>query len=186
MVKRGFNDMVTGVPPALSIEQIQEVLRGLQTTVVEARMAEAAKTLADGKAFLEENALKEGVEVLPSGLQYTILEEGSGASPTRTDRVVVNYRGTFVDGTQFASSYDTGQPATLEVGQVIPGFQEGLQLMKLGSKWKLFIPPDIAYGERGRQGVPPNSTLIYEIELLEIEGQATEPDALEPEAVEPE
>jgi len=125
-----------------------------------------------GDAFLAANKAKEGVVTLPSGLQYKILTEGKGPKPAATDSVVCNYRGTLIDGTEFDSSYKRGQPATFPVGQVIPGWTEALQLMPVGSKWQLFIPPDLAYGERSPSPViGVNSTLIFDIELLSIQGK---------------
>lgn len=140
----------------------------------------AEKNKKDGEAFLAENKKKEGVVVLPSGLQYKVLAEGKGESPKTNDIVTVNYRGTFVDGTEFDSSYKNNQPATLGLGpgRVIDGWREALPLMKPGAKWQLFIPPGLAYRERGRGPVPPNSTLIFEVELVSI--QSPKPPASEP------
>src|SRR5271169_989304 len=126
-----------------------------------------------GDAFLAENKTKEGVVTLPSGLQYKILKEGTGPKPTASDTVVTNYRGTLLNGTVFDSSYKRGQPATFGVGQVIKGWTEALQLMPTGSKWQLFIPPALAYGERGAGAdIGPNATLIFEVELLSIQEKA--------------
>jgi len=139
-----------------------------------ARQAEEAKKLAEknkksGEAFLEGNKTKEGVKTLPSGLQYKVITEGTGKSPKVTDTVTVNYRGTFIDGTEFDSSYKRGQPATFQVNSVIPGWTEALQLLKEGAKWQLFIPPQLAYGEKGAGGViGPNTTLIFEVELISV------------------
>ncbi len=125
--------------------------------------------LEEGNAFLETNKAREGVTVTESGLQYEILTEGTGAKPAATDQVRVHYHGTLMDGTVFDSSVDRGEPATFGVGQVIPGWTEALQLMSVGSKYKLVIPSAIAYGERGAGGdIGPNTTLIFEVELLEI------------------
>jgi FKBP-type peptidyl-prolyl cis-trans isomerase FklB len=121
-----------------------------------------------GEAFLVENKNKEGVVTLPSGLQYKILKAGTGKTPMATSKVTVHYRGTFIDGSEFDSSYKRGQPASFPVNDVISGWTEALQLMKVGAKWQLFIPSGLAYGERGRPGIPPNSVLIFEVELLEI------------------
>lgn len=124
-----------------------------------------------GQAFLAENRDREGVVETASGLQYRVLEEGSGASPAATDRVTVHYRGTLIDGTTFDSSYDRGQPATFALNQVIPGWTEGVQLMSEGAKYEFFIPSELAYGEQGRPGpIGPNSTLIFEVELIEVHG----------------
>ncbi len=130
----------------------------------------AAKNQTEGEAFLTENAKKEGVVVTASGLQYKVLEAGEGDSPMPSDVVTVHYRGTLVDGTQFDSSYDRGQPATFPVGGVIAGWTEALQLMKPGAKWQLVIPADLAYGERGAgQVIGPNSTLLFDVELISVE-----------------
>ena len=130
----------------------------------------AEKNLREGKAFLEENAKKEGVTVTNSGLQYTILKNGSGPVPHSSDQVRVHYRGTLIDGKEFDSSFKRGQPATFGVTGVIKGWIEALQIMAVGSKWKLFIPSDLAYGEKGQKpDIGPNCVLIFEIELLGIE-----------------
>ena len=125
---------------------------------------------AQGEAFLAENAQREGVVTLPSGLQYEVLEEGDGATPRRRSTVVVHYSGTLIDGTPFDSSYSRGEPARFPVNRVIPGWTEALQLMQVGDKWRLFIPADLAYGDRGAGPViGPGSTLIFEVELLEVQ-----------------
>ena len=138
----------------------------------EKRQALAESNKKDGAAFLAANATKEGVVTLPSGLQYKILVAGTGPKPTATDSVVCNYRGTLLDNTEFDSSYKRGQPVTFRVGGVIKGWTEALQLMPVGSKWQLFIPPDLAYGERGQGPIGPNATLIFEVELLSIQPKA--------------
>ena len=122
-----------------------------------------------GAAFLAENATRKAVTVLPSGLQYEVVAEGAGETPTASDTVVTHYRGTLVDGTEFDSSHSRGRPATFPVGRVIAGWREALQLMRVGATWRLFIPPELAYGERSVGDViGPHSTLLFEIELLEI------------------
>ncbi len=124
---------------------------------------------AEGEAFLAQNAEREGVVSLPSGLQYEVLEEGDGATPGRRSTVVVHYRGTLIDGTEFDSSYSRGEPNRFRVNGVIPGWTEALQLMQTGDKWRLFIPADLAYGDRGAGPlIAPGSTLIFEVELLEV------------------
>jgi len=129
----------------------------------------AEKRITEGTAFLEKNAKKEGVTVLPSGLQYEIMTKGDGKSPQKTDMVEVNYRGTFINGDEFDSSYKRGKPVNFGVNKVIPGWTEALQLMKENSKWRLFIPSNLAYGERGAgQAIGPNETLIFEVELLKV------------------
>ncbi|MEQ1852296.1 MAG: FKBP-type peptidyl-prolyl cis-trans isomerase [Chthoniobacteraceae bacterium] len=122
-----------------------------------------------GEAFLAENAKKEGVKVLPSGLQYRVLKEGTGKQPTKADKVVVHYRGTLIDGREFDSSYKRGEPSEFGVTQVIKGWTEALQLMKEGSKWMVYIPWELAYGAQARGGlIGPNETLVFEVELISI------------------
>ncbi len=130
----------------------------------------AAKNKKDGEAFLAANKVKDGVVTLPDGLQYRVLVKGTGRKPTMTDKVTFHYRGMLVDGKEFDSSYKKGSPATAGVGQLIPGWTEALLLMPAGSKWELFVPSNLAYGEQGFQGViGPNSTLIFELELLSVD-----------------
>jgi FKBP-type peptidyl-prolyl cis-trans isomerase len=130
---------------------------------------DADKNLQEGRDFLAKNAKQAGVKITPSGLQYKMLVAGKGASPIATDTVKVHYRGTFIDGREFDSSYKRNEPATFPVNGVIPGWTEALQLMKVGGKYKLFVPPNLAYGERGMGGnIGPNTTLIFDVELLGI------------------
>jgi FKBP-type peptidyl-prolyl cis-trans isomerase FklB len=131
---------------------------------------ESTMTSSDpGEAFLAANAKKDGVTTTASGLQYKVIKSGTGATPTASDQVKVDYTGTLIDGKVFDSSVQRGQPAVFPVGQVIPGWTEALQLMKVGDKWQLFIPAKLAYGDRGAGGaIPPNSALIFEVELLDI------------------
>jgi FKBP-type peptidyl-prolyl cis-trans isomerase FklB len=132
------------------------------------KKAEASKLA--GEKFMAENKTKPGVVTLPSGLQYQVIQEGTGPKPKATDKVSAHYRGTLTDGTVFDSSYDRNQPLTIGVSEVIPGWTEALQLMKVGSKWKLFVPSELAYGERGAgRDIPPHSPLIFEMELLSID-----------------
>lgn len=137
---------------------------------MEAQRSEEANTnLEAGRAFLAQNRERDDVVETESGLQYRVIEEGEGASPVAEDRVTVHYRGTLIDGTEFDSSYSRGEPATFALNQVIPGWTEGVQLMKEGAKYEFFIPSDLAYGEQGRPGpIGPNSTLIFEVELIEV------------------
>ena len=136
----------------------------------EAEAQGAADNRAEGEAFLEENAERAGVVTLSSGLQYEVLEEGDGATPKRRSTVVVHYAGTLIDGTPFDSSIARGEPAKFPVNRVISGWTEALQLMQVGDKWRLFIPADLAYGDRGVGPViAPGSTLIFEVELLEVQ-----------------
>ena len=136
-------------------------------------MQQAAETnKKEGEAFLASNKAKAGVVALPSGLQYKIIKEGAGPKPTAADSVVCNYRGTLLDNTEFDSSYKRGEPATFPVGQVIKGWTEALQLMPVGSKWQLFVPSELAYGEHGAGAdIGPNATLVFEVELLSIAGK---------------
>jgi FKBP-type peptidyl-prolyl cis-trans isomerase FklB len=133
-------------------------------------MLMAATPLEKGQEFLQQNSKKEGVKTLADGLQYKVVKEGTGKTPKATDRVSVHYRGTLIDGTEFDSSYKRGEPAEFPVNRVIHGWTEALQLMKEGSKWMLYIPADLAYGEGGTPGGPigPNETLIFEVELLKV------------------
>jgi FKBP-type peptidyl-prolyl cis-trans isomerase len=134
------------------------------------REEQAAKNLAEAKAFLAENASEEGVKTLPSGLQYQVLSEGEGDPPAAADTVTVHYRGTLIDGSEFDSSYGRGEPATFPLDRVIPGWTEGLQLMRPGARYRLFLPPELAYGERGGgPKIGPNSALVFEVELLSVE-----------------
>ena len=168
----GIQDALRGANPTLSQEEIQKTLSELQKRIAAAHQKEskekADKNLSDAKAFMEENKKKEGVKTLPSGLQYKVLAEGSGKTPKATDEVTVNYKGTLVDGSEFDNSYKRGAPANFRLDKVIKGWTEGLQLMKEGSKWQLFIPPELGYGERGAGPVPPNSVLIFEVELISV------------------
>jgi FKBP-type peptidyl-prolyl cis-trans isomerase FklB len=178
LVSQGLKDAMSGTKTRLTPEEAQAVLREVQTEVNKQRQEKmqeaAAKNKTEGEAFLAANKDKEGVVTLPSGLQYKILTAGAGPMPTASDSVVCNYRGTLVNATEFDSSYKRGQPATFGVGQVIKGWTEALQLMPVGSKWQLFIPSSLAYGEPGepRAGIGPNATLIFEVELLSIQDKS--------------
>jgi len=167
----GLKDAIAG-KPIMTEEDVRATMMQLQADM-QAKQKEAAENnKKEGEAFLASNKTQQGVVTLPSGLQYKILKEGTGPKPTTTDSVVCNYRGTFINGKEFDSSYKHGQPATFPVTGVIKGWTEALQLMPVGSKWQLFIPSDLAYGERGYGGdIPGNSTLIFEIELLSIQGK---------------
>ncbi|OHB79331.1 MAG: hypothetical protein A2Z25_23135 [Planctomycetes bacterium RBG_16_55_9] len=168
----GLQDVLEGKTLKLTKEETQKVFVAFQQRMrakqTEERAKLGAENLAKGNAFLETNKTKEGVTALPSGLQYKVIKEGTGATPTADDKVKTHYRGTLIDGTEFDSSYKRNQPAEFAVTQVIKGWTEALQLMKVGAKWELYIPANLAYGEPGRPGIPPNSVLIFEIELLEI------------------
>ena len=154
----------------------ERFIQARQQEMQQQRNAEGQRNLEEGQAFLAANADKEGVQVTESGLQYRVIEEGEGEQPGAGDRVTVHYRGRLINGTEFDSSYSRGEPTTFGLGQVIPGWTEGLQLMREGAKYELYIPPDLAYGERGAPGtIGPNSTLIFEVELIEIaDDSATE------------
>ena len=174
---QGLKDALAGNKPLMNDEEVRATIVDLQNEV-RAKMVQAMKDLAEknkreGEAFLAENKKKEGVVTLPSGLQYKILKAGDGKKPTAEDTVVCQYRGTLIDGKEFDSSYKRNQPATFPVNRVIKGWTEALQLMPVGSKWQLFIPSDLAYGERGAgSDIPPNSTLIFEVELVSIQPKA--------------
>lgn len=166
--------MLQGKEPALSFDEINNVLNEFFGKLEQAKKAEKEaakeKNLKEGEAFLAANKQKEGVICLESGLQYEILQEGNGEKPAATDKVKCHYHGTLIDGTVFDSSVQRNQPATFGVSQVIPGWVEALQLMSVGSKWRLFIPSHLAYGPNGAGGsIGPNATLIFEVELLGIE-----------------
>ena len=175
----GLKDALDGKQLALSQAEMKTVYgawqqkmrakQAAQKAKQAAKMAEEApKNLAAGTAFLEANKAKEGVKVLPSGLQYKVITEGTGNTPTADDKVKAHYRGTLIDGSEFGNSYTSNEPIEFNVKGVIKGWTEALQLMKEGGKWELYIPANLAYGERVRQSIPVNSTLIFEIELLEI------------------
>ncbi|MFQ5538233.1 MAG: FKBP-type peptidyl-prolyl cis-trans isomerase [Gemmatimonadota bacterium] len=170
---RGLEDAMADREPALGEEELQAALQAFGDSIraaqEEERAASAEKNLEEGKAYLEENAAREGVVTTESGLQYEVLQEGEGDRPGPDDTVTIQYRGMLLDGTEFDSSYERGQPATFPVGQVIPGFSEALQLMREGSKFRVVIPAELAYGPQGAGGeIGPNATLIFEIELLEV------------------
>jgi FKBP-type peptidyl-prolyl cis-trans isomerase FklB len=163
ILAKGIQDALSGANPLLSNEEIQETMVAFQKEMME-------KQKQRGEAFLSENKKKEGVKTLPSGLQYKVTQVGTGKKPKLNDMVTVQYRGTLVDGTEFDSSYRRGQPATFQVSEVIPGWREALPLMGEGAKWQLFVPPNLAYGERGAGGlIGPNATLIFEIELISVQ-----------------
>ncbi len=165
-----FKTVVDGGEPLLTEDEVAAAFEENQKQVAMANMSPADKAnLEEGVKFLEENATKEGVKVTDSGLQYEVLEEGEGASPEATDVVKVHYHGTLIDGTVFDSSVDRGEPTSFPLNRVIPGWTEGVQLMKEGAKYRFYVPQDLAYGERGAGAdIKPFSTLIFEVELLGI------------------
>jgi FKBP-type peptidyl-prolyl cis-trans isomerase FklB len=184
---KGIKDALTGGATEMTPEQAQQTIetfkKEFSAKQQQKRMEQVTKNKAEGEAFLTTNKLAPGVKpmsvTLPTGqtseMQYLVITNGSGPVPTASDKVSVNYRGTLLDGTEFDSSYKRGQPATFGVTQVIKGWTEALEKMPVGSKWKLFIPADLAYGEQGRPGIPPNSVLIFEVELLAIEAPQPPP-----------
>ncbi|MCB0272702.1 MAG: FKBP-type peptidyl-prolyl cis-trans isomerase [Bdellovibrionales bacterium] len=152
----------------LSERDVQEAMVNLRNKRIAAQKERAEKNKTEGEAFLAQNKTKEGVVTTESGLQYKILQEGTGKTPTDKNKVKVHYKGTLIDGTEFDSSYKREAPAVFGVGGVIKGWTEALQLMKEGAKWQLFIPAELAYGTMDRPTIPGNSVLIFEVELLEV------------------
>jgi FKBP-type peptidyl-prolyl cis-trans isomerase FklB len=194
ILSRALKDTLTDAPSAMTQDQVRSTLMDLQKEMkakqeaaqqkqAEANKAAGEKNRKEGEAFLAENKAKEGVVALPSGLQYKILKAGDGPKPTAADTVSCNYRGTLLDGKEFDSSYKRGQPASFPVSGVIKGWTEALQLMPVGSKWQLFIPADLAYGDRqAGPDITPGSTLIFEVELLSIQAKNTPPPTPAPTA----
>ena len=186
MLVRGFKDIQSGGTTLLTPQEMHEMLIECQKSLAakkqKAREDAAAKNKAEGEAFLAKNKTEPGVITLPDGLQYKVITNGNGAIPTGTDVVTVHYRGMFIDGTEFDSSYKRGIPRHFSIGNaILPGWTEALMRMPVGSKWQLFLPPELAYGEQGRPGmqgrpgIPPNSVLIFEIELLSTQHQEPPP-----------
>ncbi|RNI22390.1 FKBP-type peptidyl-prolyl cis-trans isomerase [Rufibacter latericius] len=169
----GLKEAISGNPSKLDQNEVQQAMMQLQMQMQEKQQATAGasgeENRKEGEAFLEANKEKEGVHALPSGLQYQVLESGSGRTPTRNSNVTTHYHGTLINGTVFDSSYERGEPATFPVNGVIAGWTEALQLMKEGDKWRLFIPGNLAYGSRGAGGdIGPNATLIFDVELITV------------------
>ncbi|CEA17145.1 MAG TPA: FKBP-type peptidyl-prolyl cis-trans isomerase [Fermentimonas caenicola] len=163
---KAFTEIMDNKTPSMSPQEANQILQDYFTKQQDEMLN---KNLEAGKAFLEENKKREGVVTLPSGLQYEVINEGDGAIPKATDKVKCHYHGTLIDGTVFDSSVQRGQPAVFGVNQVIKGWVEALQLMSVGSKWRLYIPSDLAYGKQGAGGsIEPNTTLIFDVELLGI------------------
>src|SRR5580698_4126023 len=181
LLARGLKDGLGGGKTLLTEEEARAVMTAAQAEIRKQQQEKAQQlgeaNKKDGAAFLAANKAAAGVVTLPSGLQYKVIQAGTGPKPAATDTVTVNYRGTLLNGTEFDSSYKRGQPATFAVTGVIKGWTEALQLMPVGSKWQLFIPPDLAYGERGAGAdITPNSTLIFEVELMSIKPPAKAPE----------
>jgi FKBP-type peptidyl-prolyl cis-trans isomerase FklB len=174
LLMRGMKDTLTGSKPLLTPDEeratLMELQAGLRKTQMEKMQKAGEKNKKDGEVFLTANKAKPGVVTLPSGLQYKILQTGNGPKPTLNDTVACNYRGTLIDGTEFDSSYKRGQPTTFPVSGVIKGWTEALQLMPVGSKWQLFVPASLAYGDRAASAlIGPDATLIFDVELVSIQ-----------------
>lgn len=185
VLAQGVQEGLAGGEARLKPEEMQTALQGYQQMQAK-KIADRAQAAAEeGQAFLEANRNKDGIEETESGLQYQVLTPGTGAQPGADDTVEVQYRGTLLNGQEFDSSYARGEPVTLPVNGVIPGWQEALQLMKEGAKWKIFVPPQLAYGEQGAgEAIGPNETLVFEIELLSIKDEADKAGTDQPEASE--
>ncbi len=173
ILAQGIRDALAGGTMLLTDAEVKATVMAFQKNLIAkqqaAQKAAGDKAKTEGEAFLAANAKKDGVKTLPSGLQYKVITEGTGAMPKASDTVTVNYRGKLTDGTEFDSSYARNEPATFPVHGVIPGWTEALQLMKVGSKWELYVPANLAYGERGAGGkIPANAALVFEVELLGI------------------
>jgi FKBP-type peptidyl-prolyl cis-trans isomerase FklB len=185
ILTQGLKDALSDAKSLMSDDELRQVITALQQEVRQKQMAAQQATASEnktkGEAFLAENAKKEGIVSLPDGLQYKILTAGEGKKPAETDTVLCNYKGTFIDGTEFDGSEKAGKPVPFQVKGVIPGFREVLQLMPVGSKWQVFIPSSLAYGERGAgNAIPPNSTLIFDIEVVGIQDAAQPASAPQP------
>ena len=168
IIASAIGDALAGTPPKLSQDEMRAVMMGMQKKNSEKAQEEGKANKTKGEAFLAENAKRKEIKKTKSGLQYEVVTTGKGQMAKATDTVKVHYKGTLIDGTEFDSSYKRGQPAEFPVRGVIPGWTEALQLMNVGSKWKLYIPSDLAYGEQGRPSIPANSTLLFEVELIEV------------------
>jgi len=187
LVLRGLQDAQSGATPLLSDDEVKTTLTQFQKTMQQKAMAlraeQGLKNKTEGEAFLATNKNNPGVITLPDGLQYKVIKDGDGPIPTSTSTVTVNYRGTFINGTEFDSSAKTGHPVTFPVTGVIKGWTEALQLMKTGAKWQLYVPSTLGYGEQGNRAIPGNSVLVFDVELLSI--QAPKPAPLNPTSQNP-
>jgi len=187
ILAKGIKDAFAGGKALLTDQEINETMTAYQKELM-AKQEEFLKKVgeknkAEGEAFLAENKKKEGIKTLESGLQYKVIKAGNGKKPTLSDTVTIHYRGTLIDGTEFDSSYRRGEPAPLSISRLIPGWKEALQLMEVGEKWQLFIPSNLAYGERAAgPNIGPNATLIFEVELFSIEEKKEEKKPSSPEA----
>jgi FKBP-type peptidyl-prolyl cis-trans isomerase FklB len=176
LITAGLKDGMSG-KPQMTMDQIRETMMAFEKDMQQKQAEAGKKNEADAEKFMVDNKNKDGVKTTASGLQYKVIKEGNGAQPKSTDTVTVNYRGTLIDGTEFDSSYKRGQPASFPVGGVIKGWSEALQLMKTGSKYQLFIPPSLAYGEHSPSPtIPPNSALLFEVELMSVQSGPSSPE----------
>lgn len=186
MLTKALKDVLQDKPTLLTEKEIKATFQEFRQKAVQAarqkREAEAQTNLEAGQKFLEDNKTKEGVQVTESGLQYKVITAGTGVSPDADDKVKAHYRGTLIDGTQFDSSYDRGEPSSFSLNRVIKGWTEGLQLMKEGAKYQFYIPSDLAYGPRGNQNIPGNSTLIFDVELIKVTPQEAPKKRTTPQA----
>lgn len=163
-----IKEAMKGDKSRMKPEEMQQAMMKLQEAVIAKQKEAGEKNKKTGQEFLDKNKTQAGVKTTASGLQYQVLTEGTGKTPAASDTVKAHYKGTLIDGKVFDSSYDRGQPAEFPVSGVIPGWTEALQMMKVGSKWKLFIPAELAYGQQSPPGIPSNSVLIFEVELLDV------------------
>jgi len=169
---KGIRDVLTGTKPLLTEQEIREFAARFQKEMMENQQALTEKNKKEGEAFLSGDKKKEGIVILPSGLQYKVIKVGIGRKPQPTDKVTIHYRARLLNGTEFDSSYRRGQPEILQVNEVMPGLMEALTLMQEGAKWLLYIPPDLGYGERGAGGrIGPNAAVLFEAELISILGK---------------
>lgn len=169
---QGFRDVLADKPSPISDEEMMKVMEALRADVSARASETAEKAKKAGDEYLAQNKSKEGVKTTASGLQYKVLKEGTGTAPKATDEVTVHYKGTLTDGTVFDSSYDRKEPVTFKLDEVIPGWTEGVQLMKPGAKYQFVIPPALGYGEEGQGPIPPASVLLFDVELLKVNPSA--------------